>query len=210
MKKLTALLSILIVSAGVSAQNSAYWPFDTNGPVGECLFPENEKGEAEMSGVVECDGKDAAAILAGIEEYVRMLDSDNQADIDDIRLYQNRLTFKVDLNVRHYSEIEFACTVLAKDGKFKYTLSGFNTERQTIRGEAISEGPSNKLHWQRVNSLTKERNVYAQHHRNFEMKQKYIAYNNQIALEEQLYQDEYQSVLDFIDGLSKVFVVEDF
>ena len=42
------------------------------------------------------------------------------------------------------------------------------------------------------------------------MKQKYIAYNNQIALEEQLYQDEYQSVQDFVDGLSKVFVVEDF
>ncbi len=57
-----------------SAQNSINRAYDTNGPVGECLFPENENGDLEMSGVVECDGKDAATILAGIESYIRMLD----------------------------------------------------------------------------------------------------------------------------------------
>ncbi len=206
MKKLTLLLSVLAISASISAQDSVNYTF---GSVGECLFPENDKGEVEMTGVVECDGKDAATILSDIEDYVRMLDRTGKADIDDIEHFQNHLTFGVCLENGNVSEVDFVCSIIAKDGKFKYTLSDFVTERQTIHGEAKSEGPSNKLHWQRVNSLTTARDAYAQGRKNVETKKKFIVYSTQLAIEEQAYKDEYQSVLDFIDRFTKIMSGED-
>ena len=66
-----------------------------------------------------------------------------------------------------------------------------------IRGEAKSEGPSNLIHWQRLNSLKKER---AETKKKSEIEE----YDHQIAFEEASYQAEYDAVQMVIKGIREL------
>ena len=49
-------------------------------------------------------------------------------------------------------------TLEVKDGKHRYTLSDFETERWQIRGDVPSSGPSNEMHRQRAACIKGYRN----------------------------------------------------
>ena len=56
MKKLLLFVINLCVASliEVDAQNLMHVAFDTNGPIGECLFPQDSIGEIVFSDIVEC------------------------------------------------------------------------------------------------------------------------------------------------------------
>jgi hypothetical protein len=113
---------------------------------------------------------------------------------------------------RDASHVKFKCVVEARTGKYKYSLIGFETNRNTIRGEAKNDGQPNVIHWQRVNSLTKERDAYASTHDSSkrEVKEKLFDFNSQIAYEACLYQAEYDATTRFEDGLKNLNFEDDF
>lgn len=82
------------------------------------------------------------------------------------------------------------------------------TDRRTIRGEGKSNGPENRLHWQRVNSLVKERDeILVGTVKLSKRKQEEIdTLNEQIRLEEETYKLEYKTFCDMLDALKNVFV----
>lgn len=53
----------------INAQNLQHVAFDTNGPVGECLFPQNENGDIVISGIVEC-AYSADTIMGLAKEFI--------------------------------------------------------------------------------------------------------------------------------------------
>ena len=101
------------------------------------------------------------------------------------------------------SEISFTCMIEVVDGKFKYTLNDFITKRNTLKGEAKNDGLPNLVHWQRVNSLKKERVTYLSKHNSGKRstREGLYDYDSQIEFEENLYVAEHKIVLEFINGL---------
>lgn len=98
---------------------------------------------------------------------------------------------------RHTSQVTFMCMLEVKNGRYRYTLTDFYTNRRMIRGEAKSEGPSNLIHWQRLNSLKKEREETKR-------KSEIEEYNAQIAFEEASYQAEYDAIQTIIKGIREL------
>ena len=94
---------------------------------------------------------------------------------------------------RYASEIKFCCRVEIKDGKCRCIFNNFMTDRRTIPGEGKSNGPENRLHWQRVNSIPKRKQAEVD------------AYNEQIRLEEETYQLEYNVFANMINDLKGIF-----
>lgn len=107
---------------------------------------------------------------------------------------------------RDASKITFMVKIQVREGKFKYSLSDFWTSRRMIHGEGKNNGPSNRIHWQRVNSLTKERDAYAKKHNpnSRSTQEELYDYNAQIQYEHNQYQMEYNAVMDFITGLKSI------
>lgn len=114
--------------------------------------------------------------------------------------------------VRDASHVKFKCIIETRQGKYKYTLFEFETNRNTIQGEAKNDGQPNVLHWQRVNSLIKEREKFVSSNNVNRRSNKEILFdfNSQIAYEACLYQAEYDATMMFVDGLKKLNAIEDF
>lgn len=209
-------------------QNINFYAFDTNGPMGTCLFPINDKGEDEIKEVIEFPGKSAKEISEKVQQWMYEI-----TDKYDLKIENNdrfcgkdlvafRGTVKLGLSVlnvdygfahigdfaRYASEIKFSCRVEIKDGKCRCIFSKFMTDRRTIRGEGKSNGPENRLHWQRVNSLVKERDeILVGTVKLTKRKQEEIdTLNEQIRLEEETYKLEYKTFCDMLDALKNVFV----
>lgn len=73
MKQLFILFGLLFMSISAEAQNLNWVAIDTNGPVGECLFPQNEKGEIGYSDNIPCSL--SADIIMGLaKEFMYDLD----------------------------------------------------------------------------------------------------------------------------------------
>ncbi len=218
MKRL--ILIIILCSAsfsGLIAQNLLETALDTNGPMGECLFPQDENGEIVMSGVVECSYT-VDTIKALLREWAYEEEYKNDIDFDDLLDGISKLEWEVEIPVgvdlmniggvaafyRDKSQVKFYLTIDIRDYKFKYTLYNFYTHKRMIRGESKSEGPTNMIYWQRVNSLTKE----AAAKKN---KKKKAEIEALLEDEKIQYQCEYAAVCDFIDRLrSAVVISEDF
>lgn len=113
---------------------------------------------------------------------------------------------------RDASHVKFKCIIEARTGKYKYSLIDFETNRNTIRGEAKNDGQPNVIHWQRINSLTKERDAYASTHdiSKRSVKEILFDFNSQIAYEACLYQAEYDATKRFEEGLKKLIFEDDF
>lgn len=186
MKRLSFALFLLLLVNSISAQykwievsalNVAY---DTNGPIGECLFPMDDQGNITLQDVVQA-GISKDSITMFVTEFLKNEDKKDGISVSTptVTTVNNRINCDVEMNVgreivempyaglmeRHVSQISFKVLIEVREGRFRYTLTDFYTNRRNIHGAAKSEGPSNLIHWQRVNSLTKERNEYESDHR---------------------------------------------
>ena len=208
------------------AVNADHIAYDANGPIGDCLFPMDDEGNITLQEVVKTDiSKDSTTLF--VTEFLKNKDNEDGISVSTpvITSANSNITCDVEMNVgkelfevpyagmmeRHVSQISFKVLIELKDGRFRYTLTDFYTNRRSIHGGAKSEGPSNLIHWQRVNSLTKERDEYEAD--NIEdknsRKQKKVQgfmddmkeFNDQIAKEIKSYEDEFDAVQSFISGL---------
>ncbi len=211
------LLLMFICSTNIGMSQSSnpfaapFRAYDTNGPMGKCLFQTDDKGEIVYQAVVETNySKEEQKKLA--ERFFEIIDKE---DIYDVRLVQNEKDFAFDYDVnvssgrqrvnvnvatweRDRSTVRCHVKLEFKEGRYRYTVNPYETNRQTIRGEAKSDGHPNILHWQRVNSLTKERAA--------DKKKKYDEYTKQIQEENNCYQAEYSAIQAFIKLLASYCV----
>lgn len=204
MKKLFILLFLFIALDG-NSQNLNWRAFDTNGPMGECLFPQNDDGEIIFSEIIPCEFS-ADTIMGLAKEFLYDIGKRYKADCKIELEGVTKLACHVKLPVgkeyfsfgnvatieRAHSEVSFDLVVEIRKEKYRYTLSNFFTERRRIPGEGKNDGPSNMIHWQRINSLTKE------------MPSKGSKREEQLKLiedEKATYQAEYNAVQDVIKGV---------
>ncbi len=97
--------------------------------------------------------------------------------------------------------VKFNLVIDIRPGKYRYTLTKFITDRWRIPGEGKDNGPSNMIHWQRVNSLQKELD-----HAKKKDKEEFV---QMIEKEKFSYEAEYKTVLDFIEGLKTFAIISD-
>ena len=143
---------------------------NTNGPMGQCLFPTNEEGKIIYQGVIE-----APCSKAELKEYAirffRELGKNPYIDVKTIQTeYESRYDFDVSLSsgkvrqeisyakfYRDRSRIRCHVALEFKEGRYRYTVNPYETNRLNLRGKAKCDGTPNEIHWQRVNSLNKRR-----------------------------------------------------
>lgn len=212
MKKLIFSLLLAIAPFSMFGQPSSNdAKFDTNGPMGEVLFPENEVGDVVISEIIEA--KFSSDTLKGLAlEFLNMMDQSNEISISKItegvtktscrvsievgrRLWENPAPFAPPIE-KAKSVVDFNAILEFRDGKYRFTLSGFNTDRWRIRGDGEDQGPSNRIHWQRVNSITKD----------FRKKS---TREQMISEENEAYLEEYNAVMSFVEKLKTFAVISD-
>lgn len=225
MKSFSVLLffACIVVSsfAQVWQPVNQYNAFDTNGPVGECLFPEDD----QLREVVEC-GKSIHEISEAVQSTLNLLNIDSQKRIkvNHLNVSSSLITFDVQLFLgsnqvaipfvgainKQYSEVKFQGKIEIKEGKYRITLYQFLTDRATIRGEAKSNGKSNVIHWQRINSLQKEiKEIVGNRKKLSSRKQEQVDEKERIiAIEKQIYIEEYKAVTDFMEALKTTSEIE--
>ena len=214
-----AIIIFVCTFTTIQAQNLMNVAFNTNGPIGECLFPQDSLGNITMSGVIECEYS-ADTIMGLAKEYLYDISKKYDAKVSKTMEGVTKVACDVELKVgeryisvgvwgegnigtwkKAASTVKFNLTIDIRKGKYRYTLSKFNTDRFRIPGEGKDQGPSNLIHWQRVNSLKKEMQ---------KAKKKDITkYDYMISTEETLYKAEYQAVQDFEEGLKSFAIIKD-
>ena len=205
--------SILICHAQVFF-NTSFHSIDTNGPMGECWLPMNEENDVYFSDVIICNDLSTEHIMSAIQNWLAFLQMDVNLEVENLYVGKNMLQFEgklpvgkkyigtpavltfVELNWEtSISDVEFRCRIEVKDGKFRYTFKNFITERWRIRGAGEGSGPTNQIHWQRVNSLTKERERYS------ERSKRYAEKTKEIRMEWSAYEMESESINNMVDEL---------
>lgn len=206
-----------IVAFGQNIMNSA---FDTNGPMGEVLFQQNENREIVYTGIIETPYS-ADTIMGLAREYLYTIEKKYKAKTTghfdgvtkvacDVELPVGVRVLSVgvmgsDDNVGKWtkpaSTVNFNLVIDIRPGKYRYTLTNFVTDRWRISGEGKDNGPSNMIHWQRVNSLQKE--LERAKNKNKE------ELSAMIEMEKASYQDEYDAVIKFIEGLKTFAYISD-
>ena len=213
MKKLLTILALSLVMSTANAQNLMNYAFDTNGPVGECLFPDEYRTVVKTNFSADTIMGLAKEFLYSISKKYNASTSNEMEGITklacDIELKVGKKYISVGVmgsnnNIGTWekaaSTISFSLMIEIRDKKYRYTLSNFVTDRYRIPGDGKDQGPSNLIHWQRVNSLTKEMPKRGS---------KRIEYENMLYLEKALYQAEYNAVQDVINGLENLTISED-
>lgn len=222
MRNLIVLL-MLICCYSLHSQNLLHYAISTNGEKGDCLFPEDESGNVSFTKIVEIPYS-ADLIMTVADDYIMSKNASERCEIKCLSKSSRTSTYSVQMNigkqtwgmqlfgsplfasVRDASHIKFKCIIETRNNKYKYSLFDFETNRNTLRGEAKNDGQPNIIHWQRVNSLTKERDKYASGHNGDRRSDKEVLfdYNSQIAYEACLYQLEYDATMMFIKGLENL------
>lgn len=229
MKKILILI-LSFIPICMLAQNTMHTAFDTNGKPGEFLFPSDNEGNVTMTEKVDVADAKAEQIQNALVSFINSYAMKHEVDIRDKSISNGSLIYKLQYPVgkesfqvnvlgapvfaynRDASKVDFMLEIQVRDNAFKYKLSEFWTSRRMIRGEGKNNGPSNLIHWQRVNSLTKERDAYIAENKmeKRETKEKVYDYNQQIKYEGIQYQKEYQAVNDFVQALKNVNISDDF
>ena len=206
-------------TANSVTQNLMNVAFDTNGPMGKCLFPQNESGNIIYSGIVESEfSADRIADLA--KEFVNSIPKMYRADISEklegttkvgceVELKIGKRSFSVgifgDDNIGTWekpaSTVKFNLMIEIRNKKYRYSLYTFTTDRYRIPGEGKDKGPSNMIHWQRVNSLQKEMDD--------SRKSKKPEFQEMIDYENKLYQEEYDAVQNLLRGVTSFAKIGD-
>lgn len=214
MKRLLAITICILVASTAFGQQISFTAFDTNGHMGECLFEENENGEIIYSGVVETPFP-ADTVLGLAREYLYTIEKKYNAKISDRFEGVTKVACDVELPVgvkfinaswagiiaKAAATVKFNLVIDIRPGKYRYTLTKFITDRWRIPGEGKDNGPSNRIHWQRVNSLQKELD-----HAKKKDKEEFV---QMIEKEQVSYEAEYKTVLDFIEGLKTFAIISD-
>lgn len=229
-KVLFLLISLgLLQATQFHAQNLLNYTYSSNGEKGNCLFPEDASGNVTFSSLIDVQHS-ADTIMMVADDYIMSQNVSGKCEVKSLSKSTRTSTYSIQLNIgkqswgieywgtplfifnRDASHVKFKCVVEARNGKYKYSLIDFETNRNTIRGEAKNDGQPNVIHWQRVNSLTKERDAYASTHDSSkrDVKEKLFDYNSQIAYEACLYQAEYDATKRFEDGLKNLNFEDDF
>ena len=193
------------------------------------MFPEDETGNVVFSSIINIPFS-ADSIMLIVDDYISAQNISDKFVAKNLSKSSRTSTYSIQLNIgkqmwgveywgsplfvfaRDASHVKFKCIIEARKGKYKYSLVDFETNRHTIRGEAKNNGHPNVIHWQRINSLTKERNDYASKNDSNKRKVKEVLfdYNSQIAYEACLYQAEYDATKRFEDGLRNLNWTDDF
>ena len=220
MRRFYLFVVLSLVLSPICSQNLMNVAFDTNGPMGDCLFPQNESGEIIFTGVVEC-AYPADTIMGLAREFIHAISKTYKANISseleggitkvacDVELKVGKKYISVGVwapdNIGTWekaaSTVKFSLLIEVRNKKYRYTLANFVTDRYRIPGDGKDQGPSNMIHWQRVNSLTKEKN----HAR----KREQSRFQALIDFENALYEAEYNAVQDVINGVKSFAKIED-
>ena len=220
MKRILVILICLFLPTFSFCQNTMNTAFDTNGPVGELLFDQNENGEIIYTGIVETHFS-ADTILGLAREYLYTLEKRYNVSTSnlfegvtkvacDVEIPVGKRTISVGVMgsndnigkwVKPASTVSFNLVIDIRPGKYRYTLTNFVTDRWRIRGEGKDNGQSNMIHWQRYNSLIK---LYGRSILKENSEYKYL-----IDAEENAYKDEHKAVMDFIEGLKTMAQISD-
>lgn len=187
--------------------------FDTNGPMGDCLFPIDTAGLIVYQGVDTSDYKKEE--LESM--FIRFIQQLENIGIYDIRELESGKRYDINISVgkelvnigyaqweRDKSTVRCHVKLEYKDGRYRYTVNPYETNRWTIKGEGKSDGHPNVLHWQRVNSLTKEQEEFASKHnlKREKFQREYNEYTARIAEENSSYQAEYDAVTLLVSRIS--------
>ena len=212
MRKIFLLWALSLFTISAKSQYLNEVSFDTNGPIGECLFP--EKYQAVINTDVSAD-----TIMGLAKEFLYSISKKYKANTSNEMEGITKVACDLELKVgkKHFilegppipatitwdkapSTISFSLLIEIRNKKYRYTLSNFFTDRYRIPGEGKDKGPSNLIHWQRVNSLTKEMPRRGS---------KREEYENLISFEKEMYQAEYNAVQDVIKGLENFTKISD-
>lgn len=212
-------VSILALSCFVvNAQNLMHYTTSPEGEMFVKLFPEND-GLVQYEYSTETD-LSSDDILDNVEEVINKLSATRNYEFDLQNSGRRSLSYKVEIAYgqqplslypvfvfnRRATKVKFQCNIYVRNGKYKFSLTNFETNRNTIRGNAKNDGDPNIIQWQRVNSLLRERNEEMESRKNAPRKARLIAfdYNLKIAYECSLYAQEYNLLHNLIDKLENV------
>lgn len=222
MYKTFLVIAFAVCSSLCSAQvfnpvaSAVYTAFDTNGPMGECLFPMDNKCQE----VVACEANkdDIGDAIQAWSKRVEMLYG-NRVSVNHFERAGAQITFDVQLYLgstivdipwvgdveKQYSEVQYKVFIELKDQKYRITFFDFYTDRVTLKGEAKSNGPSNMIHWQRINSLAIERDEVIGNRTKLSgsRQRKVDEYNNRINMEKSIYQEEWNTVCSIMKELKE-------
>lgn len=214
MKRILVTLLLTTISFALLGQQISFTAFDTNGPMGEILFEQNENGEIIYTGLVETPFS-ADTVMGLAREYLYTLEKKYNARISDRFEGVTKVACDVELPVgtkyidaswagiiaKAASTVNFNLVIDIRPGKYRYTLTNFVTDRWRIPGEGKDKGQSNMIHWQRVNSLQKELEKARK-----KDKEELVT---MIEKEKASYEGEYKAVMDFIEGLKTFAIIND-
>lgn len=193
-----------------------------NGDMPVMLFPE-KNGVVKYSYTEETD-IEPSEVLGMAEVAMNTLSLNPHFKIEPVSAGNKTLNYKIEISNgsepwgfdllgsplfrvhRDASVVKLRCLVQVIKGKYSFILGDFETNRNTLRGEAKNDGSPNIIQWNRVNSLIKERNKAVSNAGSDWRKSRLSAYdyNYRIAYECDLYAEEYNGLQLLIDNLTNV------
>ena len=214
MKRILITLLLSTIPFALFGQQISFTAFDTNGPMGDVLFNQNENGEIIYTEVIETPFS-ADTVLGLAREYLYTIEKKYNAKVSDRFEGVTKVACDVELPVgtkyinasyagiiaKAAATVNFNLVIDIRPGKYRYTLTNFKTDRWRIPGEGKDNGPSNMIHWQRVNSLQKD------YDKAILGKKKELG--QMIEKEKASYEGEYKAVMDFIEGLKTFAIISD-
>lgn len=221
MKRVAVFILCFVALFPLNAQNLLHTAFDTNGPVGDILFNQNEEGDIVYTGVVQ-SAFSADTLFGLAREFFYKIEKNSRTEISNRFEGTTMLACDVELPVglaviavgswfagdigvwlKATGSVNFNLIIDIRNGKYRYTLSNFITDRWRIPGEGKDKGQSNLIHWQRVNSLNKELAKTKDKNKKAEIEA-------MIEKEKVSYQMEYDAVMEFIEQIKGFATIEDF
>ena len=225
---LAVLVGTLVAPTLCHAQNMMHYATSPDGVMDYVLFPSKD-GSVFVNETIACpanadDIKDVTEAFmiymngsSGIKVKPTGVARKLQSYNVKMEFAEAPLTFEVFgspvacIN-RSASEVKFKVIIAQKDSLCTVTMTDFETNRTTLRGAAKNDGDPNVIHWQRVNSLRKERDAAAQNFKPDSREARSINYDydRQIEFENYLYANEANGVNCILDGLHKALSKENF
>lgn len=164
------------------------------------FLPEDSNGRVFISGVVEVPYS-ADTIISLTKDFEVEIDHWKYCDTSDKYYGLSKISFITELGVgervvdlgivgevtKPKSIVKFLLTLEVRDGKYRYTMTDFKTERWRIRGDGPDDGPSNEMHRQRVACIN-----------GYPKKYKGIPREEYLAEEEDSLKAEYEVVMKFV------------
>ncbi len=222
MKYILILIISIFCYGPLAAQSPMFFARSANGDMPVMLFPE-KNGVVKYSYTEETD-IEPSEVLGMAEVAMNTLSLNPHFKIEPVSAGNKTLNYKIEISNgsepwgfdllgsplfrvhRDASVVKLRCLVQVIKGKYSFILGDFETNRNTIRGEAKNDGSPNIIQWNRVNSLIRERNKAVSNAGSDWRKSRMSAYdyNYRIAYECDLYAEEYNGLQLLIDNLTNV------